>query len=61
MIFGSISTKEISQAVKEQCGLELDKKKMNLSESIKSLGTYEVPVKLHPEVTAKLTVKVVEG
>lgn len=60
-IFGSISTKEISQAVKEQCGLELDKKKMNLSESIKSLGTYEVPVKLHPEVTAKLTVKVVEG
>jgi large subunit ribosomal protein L9 len=58
--FGSISTKEISQAAKEQTGLDLDKKKMQLSESIKALGTYEVPVKLHPQVTAKLTVQVVE-
>jgi large subunit ribosomal protein L9 len=58
--FGSISTKEISQAAKEQTGLDLDKKKMQLSESIKALGTYEVPVKLHPQVTAKLTVSVVE-
>lgn len=59
--FGSISTKEISLAAKEQAGLELDKKKMHLDESIKALGTYEVPVKLHPKVTAKLTVHVVEG
>jgi large subunit ribosomal protein L9 len=58
--FGSISTKEISQAAKEQTGLDLDKKKMQLPESIKALGTYEVPVKLHPQVTAKLTVQVVE-
>jgi large subunit ribosomal protein L9 len=58
--FGSISTKEISQAAKEQTGLDLDKKKMQLPESIKALGTYEVPVKLHPQVTAKLTVSVVE-
>jgi large subunit ribosomal protein L9 len=58
--FGSISTKEISQAAKEQTGLDLDKKKMQLTESIKALGTYEVPVKLHPQVTAKLTVSVVE-
>ena len=59
--FGSISTKEISAAAKEQHGLELDKKKMQLNESIKALGNYEVPVKLHPKVTANLTVSVVEG
>lgn len=59
--FGSISTKEIAQAAKEQCQLELDKKKMQLDESIKSLGNYEVLVKVHPKVTAKLTVSVVEG
>jgi large subunit ribosomal protein L9 len=58
--FGSISTKEISQATKEQTGLDLDKKKMQLSESIKALGSYEIPVKLHPQVTAKLTVQVTE-
>lgn len=57
--FGTISTKEIAQATKEQTGLDLDKKKMHLAESIKALGTYEVPVKLHPQVTAKLTVQVV--
>lgn len=57
--FGAISTKEIAQAAKEQTGLDLDKKKMHLGESIKALGTYEVPVKLHPQVTAKLTVQVV--
>lgn len=59
-IFGSVSTKEIAQATKEQTGLELDKKKMVLSEPIKALGTYEIPVKLHPKVTATLTVQVVE-
>lgn len=59
-IFGSVSTKEIAQAAKEQTGLELDKKKMQLTDPIKALGTYEVPVKLHPQVTTKLTVQVVE-
>ena len=59
--FGSVSTKEIAAAAKEQLGLELDKKKMQLSDPIKALGTYEVPVKLHQKVTAKLTVQVVEG
>lgn len=58
--FGSVSTKEIAQAAKEQLGLELDKKKMQLKESIKSFGTYEVPIKLHPKVTATLRVKVTE-
>lgn len=58
--FGSVSSKEIAQAAKTQCGLELDKKKIQLPEAIKALGTYEVSVKLHPKVTGKLRVKVVE-
>ena len=60
-IFGSVSTKEIAQATKDQTGLDLDKKKMQLNDPIKALGTYEIPVKLHPKVTAKLSVQVVEG
>ena len=60
-IFGSVSTKEIAAAAKEQLGLELDKKKMVLEEGIKSLGVTEVPVKLHPKVVGTLRVKVVEG
>lgn len=59
--FGSVSTKEIAAAMKEQHGVELDKKKIQLAESIKSFGTVEVPVKLHPQVTAKLIVRVVEA
>ena len=59
--FGSVSTKEISEAVRQQLDLELDKKKMQLTEPIKSLGYYQVPVKLHPQVTAELKVHVVEG
>ena len=58
--FGSISTKEISAAVSSQLGLDLDKKKMQLTDPIKSLGTHIVPVRLHKDVTAQLTVKVVE-
>lgn len=59
--FGSVSSKEIVAACKEQHGIELDKKKLVLNESIKSFGNYEVPVKLHPKVTGKLTVKVTEA
>ena len=58
--FGSISTKEISIAAKEQLGLELDKKKMQLPVAIKAFGMYEVAIKLHPKVTGTLTVSVVE-
>lgn len=59
--FGSVSTKEIAKAATDQLKLDIDKKKMVLAEPIKSLGTYEVPVKLHKDVTAKLRVKVVEA
>lgn len=59
-VFGSVSTKEIAQAAKSQCGMELDKKKIQLAEAIKSFGVYEVTVKLHPKVSGKLKVKVQE-
>lgn len=59
-VFGSISAKEIAQAAKEQLNLELDKKKLVLKDSIKAIGTHSVKVKLHPEVTTELTVKVTE-
>ena len=58
--FGSVSTKEIADAAKEQLGLTLDKKKMSLPVSIKQIGTYTVQLKLHAKVTAELTVNVVE-
>lgn len=58
--FGSVSTKEIAQAVKTQLEIDIDKKKMQLKDGIKALGTYEVNVKLHPKVTGILRVKVTE-
>lgn len=58
--FGSISSKEIAEEAKKQCDLTLDKKKIQLPEAIKSLGVYEVHVKLHTKVTGRLKVKVVE-
>ena len=59
--FGSVSSKEIAAAYKEQCNMEIDKKKIQLPESIKTFGMHEVPVKLHPQVTAELKVIVKEA
>lgn len=60
-VFGSVSSKEIATAAKEQCGLEIDKKKILLEEAIKNFGIYEVGIKLHPQVTGTLKVKVEEA
>lgn len=59
--FGSVSSKEIVEEAKKQHKVELDKKKLVLPEAIKNFGTYELTVKLHPEVTAKLKVRVEEN
>lgn len=59
-VFGAVTGKEIAQAAKEQYGYDIDKKKIVLKESIKNFGTYEVPLKLHPKVTATLRVQVSE-
>ncbi len=58
--FGSVSSKEIATAAKEQLGYDLDKKKMQIKEPIKNIGTYMVPIRLHAKVTAELKV-IVKG
>ena len=60
-LFGAVSSKEIAQAAKEQLNMELDKKKLVLPNSIKTVGTTSVSVKLHPQVTAELKVVVKEA
>lgn len=57
-VFGAVTAKEIAQALQAQYGKEVDKKKIQLADSIKNIGSFEVPVKLHTKVTAKLSVKV---
>lgn len=58
--FGSISSKEVAEAIKKQLGHNIDKKKIVLKEPIKSLGTHIVDIKLHTKVTAQMSVKVTE-
>ena len=59
--FGSISSKEIAEECKNQHGITLDKKKIVLDDAIKAPGTYNVQIKLHPQVTGTLSVKVTEA
>lgn len=56
--FGSVSTKEIATALQEQANIQLDRKKIQLAEPIKNAGIYKVAVKLHPQVSVELTVRV---
>ena len=58
--FGSVSTKEIADAAKEQFGIELDRKKMVLASPLRELGESSVQVRVHPKVTAQLKVLVKE-
>ena len=58
--FGSVSSKVFASAVEEQMGLKVDKKKIQLKEQLKTLGTHMVPVKLHAKVTVELKVNVTE-
>jgi len=58
-LFGSISTSDIASAVKEAGGPELDRRKIEISNPIKTVGAHQVAVRLHPEVSATLEVEVV--
>ena len=60
-VFGSVSSKEIAEAAKAQLGYDIDKKKIQMKDPIKAVGTTSVAIKLHPKVTAELTVKVTEA
>lgn len=59
-LFGSITSMDIAEALKEQTGIDLDKKKIVLDKPIKEMGTTVVDVKIYPEVSAKMTV-IIEG
>ena len=58
-IFGGVTPKEIAEELKKQCNIEVDKKKINLSETIKALGNYLVDIKLYEGVSAKLAISVI--
>ena len=59
-LYGSVTTKDISEALKAQFSIDIDKRKLALADPIKTFGTYNVDVKVYPEVTAKIKVAVQE-
>lgn len=59
-LYGSVTSKDISEKLKEQHNIDIDKRKLVLNENIKAYGTYEVEVKVYPEISAKLKVTVAE-
>lgn len=59
-LFGSITSKDIAEAVKEESGIEIDKRKIELKEPIKELGMHNIVVKLHPEVETVISVNIEE-
>ncbi|MBT2696841.1 50S ribosomal protein L9 [Bacillus sp. ISL-40] len=59
-LFGSITTKQIAEELQKKHGIKIDKRKMELADAIRTLGHTKVPVKLHHEVVATLTVSVTE-
>ena len=58
-IFGSVTSKDIADALASQHKIELDKRKIELKDAIKAIGTYPVSIKLHPEISAKIQVHIV--
>ena len=57
-LYGSVTTKDISEALAKQFGISIDKRKMNLDEPIKSFGVYSIDVKLYTEISGKINVSV---
>jgi large subunit ribosomal protein L9 len=60
-LFGSVTSADVATAVHDQTGIELDRRKLHLDEPIKSLGTHQVPTRLHPDVEFAITVEVVSA
>ncbi len=58
-LFGSVTTSDVADAVAEQTGIEIDRRKLHLDEPIKLVGTHLVPAKLHADVEFPITVEVV--
>lgn len=59
-LFGSITTKQIAEELEKKTKIAIDKRKMMMEDPIKGLGSFTIPIKLHPEVTTTLRVQVVE-
>lgn len=59
-LYGSVTSKDIAEKLKEQHKIDIDKRKLVLNDNIKAYGTYEVEVKVYPEISAKLKVSVTE-
>ena len=60
-LFGSVSGKDVSEALKKEHGVEIDKRKISISQEVTGVGDYEAVIKLHPEASAKILVHVTEG
>jgi len=58
-LFGSITGKDISAALKKDFNIDIDKRKIELTNEIKSIGDYEAVIKVHPTITAKITLHVI--
>ena len=60
-LFGSVTGKDVAEALKKAYGIDIDKRKISLATEVASVGDYEAAVRLHPEATAKVAVHVAEG
>ncbi len=60
-LFGSVSGKDVSEALKKEHGVEIDKRKISIAQEVTGVGDYEAVIKLHPEASAKILVHVTEG
>ncbi len=60
-LFGSVTASDVAEAVADQTSVILDRRRLHLEEPIKTLGTHEIPVKLHSDVEFRVTVEVVKG
>lgn len=58
-LFGAVTTKEIARAIAQEFNFKIDKRKIELPEPLKNLGNYEVTLRLHPQVTAKIQVEII--
>lgn len=60
-LFGSVGGSDIAKALKDNHGLNVDKRKISIKDEVSGIGTYEAVIKLHPEVSVKMKVEVIEG
>ena len=60
-LYGSITAKDIAEALKEQHGIEIDRRKLQIKDPIKTFGTHIIDIKLYPEITGKVTVVVAQA